>query len=168
MPLPQINELLDACATANAPFPPTDLYQEKWLIRIVLQWFACHRDVASPLQFLDSNARWFSEAYLPSAFLARPGFRRQDPLAETRTHADGVFGHFKIGVSGKSDLSLEGEAKQLKVLEAKIFAPLTPGVTRKPYYDQAARSVACIAEVLKRARRPPDRLESLAFYVLAP
>lgn len=168
MPLPQINNLLDACSGVNPPFPPTDLYQEKWLLRIVLHWFANHRDVPSPLQFYDERARWFSEAFLPSAFLARPGFRRQDPLAENWTHADGVVGHFGVGIRGKSDLDLLRDSKQLKVLEAKIFSPLKPGVTKKPYYDQAARNVACIAEVLKRAPRSPAELDSLAFYVLAP
>ncbi len=168
MPPPQINELLDACSGANPPFPPTDLYREKWLLRIVLLWLASHRAVPSQLQFLDERARWFSEAYLPSAFLPRPGFRRQDPLAETWTHADGVIGHFRIGARGKTDLELLPDAKQLKVLEAKIFSPLKAGTTKKPYYDQAARSVACIAEVLKRARRSPSELDSLTFYVLAP
>src|SRR5262245_13997077 len=120
MPLPQINSLLEARARPNPPFPPTDLFQEKWLIRLVLDWFARHDNLKHPLQFAP-RARWFSEANLPSAFLAR---RRKDPLVEKWSHADGVIGHFTIGARGKNDLSLAAKATQLKVLEAKIFSPL--------------------------------------------
>jgi hypothetical protein len=49
-----------------------------------------------------------------------------------------------------------------------LFARLSAGVRNAPYYDQAARSVACIAETLHRAGRAPEKMEALAFLVLAP
>jgi hypothetical protein len=36
------------------------------------------------------------------------------------------------------------------------------------FFDQAARNVACIAEVLRRANRLPQEAPCLGFYVLAP
>ncbi|MCP3887953.1 MAG: hypothetical protein GY702_03640, partial [Desulfobulbaceae bacterium] len=36
------------------------------------------------------------------------------------------------------------------------------------YYNQAARYVACIAELLCRVNRNPDHFEHLGFYVVAP
>jgi len=54
------------------------------------------------------------------------------------------------------------------VLEAKMFSKLSPGVKHASYFDQAARNVACIAEVLKIAKRPLSEMSFLGFYVLAP
>jgi hypothetical protein len=115
-----IQRMLRAASGGRPPFPPTLLYNEGWLLRLILDWFA-GRDVGGhPLSFA-TGARWFSEALLPSAFLAR---YRGDELAESWTHADGVVGHFVIGEGGKADLRLAPEAGQLLVLEAKLFSGL--------------------------------------------
>jgi hypothetical protein len=82
--------MLNSCDTADSLFPPTELYNEGWLLRIFLDWFSTHRVDKHPLSFSE-GARWFSEALLLSAFLPRS---REDPLGESRTHADGVIGHF--------------------------------------------------------------------------
>ncbi len=84
------------------------------------------------------------------------------------THADGVIGNYKIGVNGAGDLSLTSDAEHLVVLEAKMFSKLSPGVTHARYYNQAARTVACMAEVLRRANRKPALLDRLGFFVIAP
>ena len=102
---------------------------------------------------------------MPSAFLAR---HRGDPLAENWTHADGVLGHFTIGNQGKADLSLRHDATQFLVLEAKMFSELSSGVTSAGHFDQAARNVACIAEVFHRANVQPRPKTQIGFYVLAP
>jgi len=164
MVMERIHAMLQSCATDLPVFPPTLLYNEGWLLRLVLDWFSINNVPDHPLTF-SQNARWFSEALLPSAFLPR---RRKDPLGETWTHADGVIGHFVIGDVGRVDLSLSHDASHFVVLEAKMFSKLSPGVTHAKYFDQAARTVACIAEVLRRANLPPARLSSLGFYVLAP
>ena len=67
-----------------------------------------------------------------------------------------------------ADASLAKDAAQFIVTEAKLFSPLAPGVTHARYFDQAARNVACIAEMLCRAERHPEQLSSLGFFVLAP
>ncbi len=148
----------------NPNFPPTILYNEGWLLRLVVDWFSSSRITDYPLSF-PNDGHWFSEARLPSAFLPR---FKGDPLAESHTNADGVIGHFTIGTKGKTDLILTPNATHFVVLEAKLFSGLSKGVKHAKYYDQAARSVACIAEVLQRADRKPKSITQLGFYVLAP
>jgi len=63
-----IVDMLHAADTDAAVFPPTVLYEEGWMLRIVLsagaEGISC-----LPFSFLPS-ARWFSEALLYSPFLA--------------------------------------------------------------------------------------------------
>ena len=147
----RIRVLLESCSDEIPLFPPTLIYNEGWLLRLVLDWFSRNKIPNHPLNFQE-DARWFSEALLPSAFLSR---FRGDPLAENWTHADGVVGHFSIGDQGKADLSLRHDATQLLVLEAKMFSELSSGVTNAGYFNQAARNVACIAEVFHRVNMFP-------------
>jgi hypothetical protein len=159
-----IQLMLASCSEGKRVFPPTILYNEGWMLRLIVDWFARNRHDSHPLAFSD-NAQWYSEALLPSPFLAR---YRGDTLSESYTHADGVIGNITIGNAGAGDLGILPDATQLVVLEAKMFSKLSSGVTHARYYNQAARNVACIAEVLKRGSRQPSKLSSLGFYVLAP
>ena len=156
--------MLEECEAGRPSFPPNVLFNENWLLRIVIDWFETHGGDRYPLSHLP-GARWFSEAWLPSAFLPR---YRGDRLAESRTHADGVIGHFTIGDPGTAGLTLEADARQLVVVEGKLFNRLSAGVKNAPFYDQAARSVACVAESLRRANRAPDVMDDLSFLVIAP
>jgi hypothetical protein len=74
-----IQRMLRAASGGRPLFPPTLLYNEGWLLRLVLDWFSRHDVQGHPLSF-GAGARWFSEALLPSAFLAR---HRGDRLAES-------------------------------------------------------------------------------------
>ena len=145
-------------------FPPTILYNEGWLLRLVVDWFSKSGVSNHPLSF-PKDGHWFSEARLPSAFLPR---FKGDPLAESHTNADGVICHFVIGSKGKTDLELTPNVTHFVILEAKLYSELSKGVKNAKYYDQAARSVACIAEVLRRADHKPESFSQLGFYVLAP
>jgi hypothetical protein len=160
----RIYAMLQPCATTPSHFPATLLYNEGWLLRLIIDWFSAHTIPHHPFNFLP-NAQWFSEALLPTAFQPR---YRGDPLSESRTHADGVIGHIVIGSQGKADLSLRSNASQLVILEAKMFSPLSSGTKNARYFDQVARSVAAIAETLNRANLHPSALSELGFYVLAP
>jgi hypothetical protein len=140
------------------------LFGEQWLLRVIIDWFEAHGGDRYPMS-LAAGARWFSEAWLPSAFLPR---HRGDHLGESRTHADAALGHFRIGDPGVSGLTLEADARQFVVVEAKLFNRLSAGVKNAPFFDQAARSVACMAEVLRRSDRRPDAVNDLAFLILAP
>ncbi len=153
-----------ACGSDAAVMHPTSLFNEGWMLRLILDWFAQQPAMHHPLTFAEGS-RWFSEALLPSQFLAR---HRGDELAESWTHADGAIGHFHIGAQGRGDLSLLPEAKQLVIAEAKMFSSLSAGTRRAATFDQAARNMACIAEILYRAKRPPGEFTNIGFYVLAP
>jgi hypothetical protein len=164
MDLPQINRLINAVAGKTPCFPPTDIFNETWMLRVCLDWFHENRKTEFPMS-PNAGASWYSEALLPSAFLAR---YRGDNLAESWTHADAVVGHFQIGADAKGDCKIDNCASQFVVCEAKVFSKLSPGVKNAPYYDQAARNVACMAEVLRRGSINPSNLTDLAFYVVAP
>ena len=164
MILDRVLSILETCSQENPLVPPTDLYNEGWMLRIILDWFSSHKIPGNPLDFPESGS-WFSEALLPSTFLPR---QRGDKFAESWTHADGVIGHFNIGKGGRADLTLKADATHFAVLEAKMFSKLSSGTTHASYFNQAARYVGCIAETLKRANRHPKELISLGFYLLAP
>jgi hypothetical protein len=156
--------LMISSSTKPSPFPPTLIFNEGWLLRLILDWYASKSSSGMLLHF-EEGARWYSEALLPSAFLPR---YRGDRLGESRTHADGVIGHFEVGIEGKADFELSSRASQFLVLEAKVSSGLSSGVTHASYFDQAARNIACMAEVLRRAQCHPDAVDDLGFYVLAP
>ncbi len=159
-----VDRLLLACGTEESVLPPTALFNEGWLLRLILEHFSGPEfigELFSPA----AGGRWFSEGLLPSQFLPR---KRGDRLAETWTHADGVVGHFDVSCTGRSEVTLMPNATQFIVVEAKIGSALSAGTTRAPFYNQAARNIACIAEVLNRAGITPGSLGSVGFFVLAP
>jgi hypothetical protein len=73
-----------------------------------------------------------------------------------------------IGDRTRANISLRQGATQFVAIEAKLFSPFSSGTRRAPDFDQAARTVACMAEVISRAGAPLTSLSSLAFLVLAP
>ncbi len=163
-PAERINGMLRLASSDDRLFPATLFYNEGWLLRLVVDWFSRTPQAGHELQFA-AGARWFSEALLPSQFLAR---NRGDALAEGWTHADAVIGHVTIGMRALANTELRPNALQFAVVEAKLFSPLSPRVAHAEYFDQAARNVACVAEVLTRAGMRPQELSSLGFFVLAP
>ena len=162
--LDTISLILKRSESDMSSMPPTVLYNEGWMLRLLLDWFSQQPASGHPLDFAEET-RWYSEALIPSAFLPR---KRGDNYAESWTHADGVIGHFKIGKNRDTDLSLLSDATTLKVLEAKMLSKLSKGIKHAPYYNQAARSIACIAEILRRADKSPVSMISVSFYVIAP
>jgi len=160
----RITKLLVKCGTPTGVVPPTELYNEGWMLRLVLDWFASHSEKTQTLRFLPGS-RWFSEAQLPSAFLPRT---RPDDKAEGWTHADGVIGQFEIREGSRAEPRFTPNASQFVVTEAKLFSPLSAGTTHARWYDQAARNVACMAFVVSKAFEAADQLSSFGFYVIAP
>ena len=160
----QIQMLLRSCETDTPFMPPTKLYNEGWMLRLTLDYFASFDFGNEPHPLaVPPGCRWYSEAPLPSAFLPES---RGDHRAESWTHADGAIGHFDPISNGY--LKLSKGAEHFVVLEAKMFSKLSPGVKNAVYFNQAARNVACIAEVLNRAKRPVTEFNALGFHVLAP
>ena len=157
-------ELISSLNSKTPNFRPTEIYNESWLIKLVLHHAGSIPGDDFPLSFLEGST-WFPEGLLPTRFKSR---YQGDPWGESRTNADGTIGHIKIGETGKADLSLKSNAAQFTVVEAKINSPLAKGVAHAPFYDQAARNVACMAETLAQSGVKPASLARLDFIVLAP
>ena len=149
---------------ATARFPPTEIFNEGWMLRLVLDAVERIGLEDHPLSFL-SGARWYSEALLLSPFRPR---MRSDALGEGFTNADAVIGHFSFNLSTKAGLRLNSDAKQFVVVEAKMFSDLSKGTKNAPLYDQAARNVACIAEAIAQAGKTIGDFPNLGFFVIAP
>ena len=79
-----------------------------------------------------------------------------------------MVGHLFIEPGTKSGLRLTDDSKQFVVLEAKMFSPLSKKVSNAPNYDQATRTVACMAKTIEFSGREVDELDSVGFYVVAP
>ena len=159
-----ISEMLGKSGSTEQVFPATELYNETWMLRLVMDWFARNEVPRHPLN-LSKGCRWFSEGLIPTQF--RPRFQK-DKLGEARTHADCIVGHFDVGQKAKADIQFSPKATHFVCLEAKMFSKLSPGVINARYYNQAARSLACMAEMIRRVDRPPRLFNCLGFYVLAP
>jgi hypothetical protein len=140
---------------------PTELYNEGWMLKLVLKWFGNHRNIEYKIS-MNQNSNWFSEALLPSKFLA---MSKGDKLAEGYTNADGIYGDFFIGDKGKGDVALNHDCKQFVVTEAKMYSKYAPKVSNVPGYNQAARNVACMCYLVSRTNLT---LEDIGFYTFLP
>jgi hypothetical protein len=159
-------ELLLRCGDPLSNLRPSELYNETWLHRVALHLFG-RLDIRGSLLSLEPNARWISEGLLYSQFLPK---YRGDELAERHSEADSALGHFGVEIGEKKQwvVKLDPDATQFVVGEAKLGARLSSKVTHCPWYDQAARTVACMAETLCRAGREPTDVPILGYYLLAP
>jgi hypothetical protein len=160
--LERVGQLFLSSGTRAGILPPTALYNEGWMLRLVLDWFARQAPVEHPLDVMPGHG-WRSEVLLPSAFLPRG---RGDELAESFTHADAIIGATRRG-SGRGDLLPARETKQFVVVEAKLMSALSAGTKRAATYNQAARNVACLATALHQGAVSPAKIRA-GFVVVAP
>jgi hypothetical protein len=161
-PTERVAQLLKRCGQNDAVLPPTALYNEGWMLRLVLDWAERHPSAIEPLHFME-GAKWYSEALLSSRFKPR---RRGDPGGEGFTHADGVIGHFRLRGS-RGDIELLKDARQLTVVEAKMASGLSSGTSNARTFNQAARNIACLAHLVSSAATDLRNL-SAGFVLLAP
>ena len=49
LPIDIIKNMYEACNTDSLYFPPTELYNEGWLLRIILHWFSTNKIVKHPI-----------------------------------------------------------------------------------------------------------------------
>lgn len=155
----RVSQLLSDCDKDDGVLPPTILYNEGWLLRLVLDWYSRNRSPDCLVPFA-SGAGWSSEVLLPSRF-----FKHTSP--EGWTHADAVVGHFAVR-RPRGDAALKPDAEQFIVIEAKMGSPLSAGTKHAPTFNQAARNIACMLHMLARAQRPAGSLHDLGFLVFAP
>jgi hypothetical protein len=144
----------DSLINAGRPastFAPTEVFNEGWLLRAVLQeWKAgAHEKPARFLPF-PGDAKVYSEGQLYTPFGAR---FRGDKHAESHTHADGIVGHFSFSDT-KSGIVLDGSFTYFAVFEAKLSSPLAAGTSNAPGYDQVARTIGCMINMILQSGSP--------------
>jgi len=134
----RVTEILSKCGTAQTNIPPTLLYNEGWMTRLLVSGSI---EYAIRLESIDfGNIRnWYSEGLLSSPFLAS---NRGDKLAEGYTHTDMALGDFTLKRGG---IKVEGSIGLFGVIEAKMGSPLSSGTKNAPNYNQASRNLACMA-----------------------
>ncbi|WP_298233440.1 hypothetical protein [uncultured Azohydromonas sp.] len=71
--LDSLVRILATCGTGHAVMPPTEFYNEGWMLRLVLDYVSRQDKHTSPLSFAP-GAGWYSEALLPSRFLRTSRF----------------------------------------------------------------------------------------------
>lgn len=154
-----IVELLKQLDTDQRSMPASALYNEGWMLRLVLD--AGEKGYLP--SYIPRGSNWCSESQLRTPFGRERGTKH-----ESNTHADGVVGDFVSDVDTKSGLEIRAETKLFIVFEAKMYSALSSGTKNAPGYDQAARNVACMAETFRRAGCRPDSTPVVGFYVVAP
>jgi hypothetical protein len=163
-----ILQMMNKLDTGQPNMPPTLLYNEGWLLRIILDWYSKSQSDKNLINFFP-GAKWYSEGLLSSIFLPN---RRGDRVGEAYTRADGVLGHFSVGNAGKGDIILANPYRQFVVIEAKLFSKIASGTKNAPGYNQVARNIACMANVIYSATNSNNAeitgLKDLGFYLLAP
>ncbi len=168
--LPEIQKIIDSAVKDQAFFPPTDIFNEGFFLKILFQFALDNPDATynnENVELILNHAPgtgFFCEGHLYSHFRKH----RDINLYETDTRADGVIGNFIIRDDTKTRIIVKPNARHFAVIEAKMNAKLSRGIKNAPFYDQAARNIACIAESLYDAGREPCKLDRIGFYVLAP
>lgn len=168
--LPELQKLIDLAVRDKAFFKPTDIFNEGFLLKILFQFAIENPDViysSDKVNLVMSHSpetKFFCEGQLYTHFR----HKLDSELYEKDTHADGVIGHFKIGEDTKTRIIALPDARKFVVTEAKLNSRLSEKVTKAPFYDQAARNVACIAETLFDAKLKPSKLDRIGFYLLVP
>ncbi|KAA6310399.1 hypothetical protein EZS27_038293 [termite gut metagenome] len=137
---------------------PTVIYNEGWMTRLLVK-----QSIQEKLIFVLDNtiidfgklSNWSSEALIKSPFVGIP----QKP--EGYTHADIILGDFQIDYANSGAISVCEEAKVLGIIEAKMGSNLSQRTTNATKYNQASRSICCLASQV------PNRCE-IFFVVVAP
>jgi len=156
---------------------PSSLYNEGWMLRLVLDWFSKNRKYSDFDISFNKNARWFSEGRLTTIFN-----KSDKGLGEGYTSVDGVYGNFTVGTQDevahnnvsvdkgkhKSIIRLDSCCQQFVVIEAKMFSDFSKGVSNCPQYNQVARTLACMSYVLCKSKKDFQSVKKTAFYAFLP
>jgi len=157
--LERVVSILEMADSGSPVIRPTALYNEGWLLQLVLQ---AEAEGIHCMPFrIPEGTRYYGEPLLSSPFL-------YGESPESHTHADAAIGQFDFRASTKAGLRLLAHSTSFEVVEAKLFSGLSKGVKNASWYDQAARTVACIGWAVALAGLASAETLSLGFTVLAP
>jgi hypothetical protein len=131
--LEAVLRILSRCGTHEGSLPPTALYNEGWMLRLLLDHLVRHRHVQHPLS-PHRDARWASEVFCLLGSCQGGGATLTPNRSRMPT---ALWAH--------GDLHLRDGATQLVVIEATMGSGLSIGTKNARTFDQAARNVACMA-----------------------
>lgn len=168
-----VTKILRGLKDSKRFFPATELYGEKWMLRILSSIYITQSqnygklgpDILDILLPLDNEVRFFSEGKMETKFTKGKSGSGQN---EGRIKADGIFGHINIQDKTDIGIKLKDDATQFVVVEAKMNSKLSKGKKGREYYDQASQIIACIARHMEITGRSPKSFRKLGFVILAP
>ncbi len=140
----EITEIISSIENSNVftNIKPTEIYNEGWMTRLLVFYSMQEKIKLREIDF-SSIINWTSEALLSSPFVSVSKAR------EGYTHADMAFGDFKVDYKqngkGSGKIIVNENAKVFGIIEAKMASPLSAFTANGPEYNQASRTVACIA-----------------------
>jgi len=130
---------------------PTIIYNEGWMVRLLVEESILTGIKVKDLDFSEMK-NWTSESKISSPFEGAD--LKKDGKNETKTQADIVLGDFpdlKFGEKGGSEVKAEKNAKILGIIEAKMGSSLSTGIQKAKEYNQASRSICCLAHATKES-----------------
>lgn len=159
----------------NRLIPPTIIYNENWLLRLVMWWFLkednfiinsdLDRKIVKAFKY-SQLARFYSDVTIETQFKRRTKGVK-DMLAEPSINVSGVLGNYTIIHKRKSDrVKLNLESKQFNVFVVNMYNELSKGVKNQSTYNQVARAVGCIVQTLYKANI--TLIENTGLYIIAP
>lgn len=159
-----IVDMLRGLRTDCSCMPSTYLYNEGWMLRLILK-AANDGHLSDFIPACMNPEKWSSEARLFTPFHQSRG-----KAAESPTIVDGIVGDFDWEPGTQTGVRLSEKPNRFEIFEAKMFSKLSPKVTAAGFYDQAVRTVACMAHTLSLRNLKPNEhpLPRIAFWVLAP
>ena len=150
------------CETPDQPVARSEVYNETWMLRLTLAAIHDYEgnfDCADEMKKAAFEAiraavrrRWISEGGLEPAF-----------KHEGTTWTDAILGSVKIKDDNKRGIEVDGDDPGITIVEAKIGSELSPGVTNSPNYNQAARNIACLAQLILKHQSLHDKCRFLVF-----
>jgi hypothetical protein len=119
---------------------PTVIFNEGWMIRILVIESMKKGIVIDDIDFGKlAEKEWSSEALISSPFV---GIEKNP---EGYTHADIILGDFEIDYSNSGDIKVKNNAEILGIIEAKMGSNLSKETSNAKEYNQASRSICCLA-----------------------
>jgi hypothetical protein len=150
-------ELLNKLYENLSQINPTIIFNEGWMVRILVEISINERLKFESIDFSDVK-NFSSEALIDSPFVRRVKNR------ESCTHTDIIFGDFTVNYEEHGKITVNPDAQILGIIEAKMGSGLSKKTTNADDYNQASRSICCLAH---NADKTPEKC-ALFFIVVAP
>jgi len=130
---------------------PTIIYNEGWMIRLLVIESMIEKLNVGWIDFeLLTTKKWTSEAQISSPFEGAE-LKKHDKY-EKKTHADIILGDFDINYERekkRTEIMIKPHPRVLGIIEAKMGSGLSTGIKNASKYNQASRSICCLANVTK-------------------